>query len=108
MNVYLSGPMRGHADFNRPAFAEAAARLRAAGYTVFSPGEQPDADIRHNLAVDMAWICAHAHAIALLPGWPESKGATAEAYLGWALGLLVGPLESFLSPVHPFASINPE
>jgi hypothetical protein len=98
MNLYLSGPMRGRPDLNRPAFAYAAAELRASGFVVFNPGEQPDNEIRANLAVDMAWICAHADAVALLSGWQESKGAMAEASLGFALGILVAPFETFLKP----------
>jgi hypothetical protein len=75
MKVYLAGPMRGYPEFNFPAFNLAAAKLRAAGYVV--------------LGEDMAWICAHAEAIALLPGWENSKGATAERATAIALGLKV-------------------
>ena len=31
-HLYLSGPMTGHEDFNRPAFHEAARLLRQAGF----------------------------------------------------------------------------
>ena len=37
--VYLSGPMTGLPDFNRPAFHAAAAALRAQGYVVINPAE---------------------------------------------------------------------
>jgi hypothetical protein len=105
MKVYLAGPMRGIPNFNFPAFHQAASMLRAAHYTVFSPAEYdewqglPNAEtsewydggrnIREALAADTAWICAHADAIALLPGWEKSKGACAEKALAEALGLEV-------------------
>jgi len=120
VNVYVAGPMRGREDFNFPAFNEAAASLRARGHTVFNPAER-DVDVlgvrafkvkdgderkvkgfslREALHDDTAWITLHADAIALLDGWADSKGATAEACLGWALGIQVAPLASFLAPVH--------
>ena len=38
-------------------------------------------------ALDTAWICLHADAIALLPNWPKSKGAVAEKALADAIGI---------------------
>lgn len=37
--VYILGPMTGYKDDNRPAFREAAAKLRSMGYEVTSPDE---------------------------------------------------------------------
>lgn len=112
MNVYLAGPMRGIPEFNFPAFHAAAAKLRAEGHTVFNPAERDESDFGHVPAprgdetafaqavgltadqlrrrvflADTTWICEHADAIALLPGWEFSKGAVAERALGVALGL---------------------
>lgn len=88
MRVYLAGPMRGHPNLNFPAFFEAAELLRIKGHVVFNPAENcaPDDDIRTCLAIDTAWICNSAEAIALLPGWENSKGAKAELALSEALG----------------------
>lgn len=111
-HVYLAGPMRGIPEFNFPAFHAAAAKLRAKGYVVFSPAErdierhggvdiskgntdgdeklaaaQHGFDLRVALGEDLAWICEHADAIALLPGWQKSKGANAECAVANALGL---------------------
>lgn len=109
--LYLAGPMRGYAAFNFPAFDEAAAVLRRAGYEVFSPADHDrethgadfadgntDGDeskaaethgfsLRDALKADTAWICDNADGIALLPYWHESKGAQAERALGHALGV---------------------
>lgn len=120
MKVYLAGPMRGLPDFNFPAFKQMADALRRHGHEVFSPAERDLSEvgdifsgttgdleeiaargfsIREALAADMVWIARHGEAIALLPGWEESKGARAEAALGHALGLRVAPVEEFLSPI---------
>lgn len=109
MRVYLAGPMSGIPHFNYPAFHAAAAELRAAGHEVFNPAEHdietygkdisnPDGsaeqaaaehgfDRRAALKVDLSWICEHAEAIALLPGWEKSSGARAEWALASAIGL---------------------
>ena len=113
MKIYLAGPMRGIPEFNFPAFYRAAAQLERLGHTVFNPAakdcEQYGADIsrgnatgseqqaaaqhgfnlREALGADLAWICLHADGIALLPGWRNSKGATAEHATAVALGLEV-------------------
>lgn len=113
MKIYLAGPMRGIPEFNFPAFKIAASKLRAEGYEVFSPAENdekqlggdfsknyPTGDenaatketgfnLRLALGQDLAWICAHADGIVLLPGWQNSKGATAEHATAVALGLSV-------------------
>lgn len=111
MKVYLAGPMRGIPKFNFPAFHKAAKKLRKQGYTVFNPAEKdterhgtdigkdnPTGDeakavkdhgfnLRVALGDDLEWICKHADAVALLPGWRKSKGAKAEKATANALGL---------------------
>ena len=109
MKVYLAGPMRGIPEFNFPAFFAAAAKLRAEGHSVFNPAERDAAshgdkvwkgnmtgdlkeankqgfNLREALRDDTHYICMEADAIALLPGWEKSSGATAERALGVALG----------------------
>lgn len=111
--VYIGGPMRGIPEFNFPAFHAAADALKAIGCTVFNPaakdnerhgvdiskgnmtGDESIASAQHGfnlreaLGLDLTWICAEADAIALLPGWRNSKGATAEHATAVALGLKV-------------------
>jgi len=110
MRVYVAGPMRGIPEFNFPAFSAATAVLRGQGHEVFNPAERDNErhgkdislgnlsgceetaardhgfSLRDALADDTAWICRHANAIALLPGWENSKGARAELALSEALG----------------------
>jgi hypothetical protein len=87
--------------------------LRGLGHEVFSPAEndikvagkdvsKSNADgsaeqatkehgfsLRKALGDDLAWICAEAEGLALLPGWESSKGALAELATAEALGLKV-------------------
>lgn len=113
MKIYVAGPMRGIPEFNFPAFMRAAANLRADGHTVFNPAERDNDrhgvdiskgneagceetaakvhgfNLREALGEDLAYICAEADAIAMLPGWENSKGAKAEKATAEALGLQV-------------------
>lgn len=111
MKIYLAGPMRGIPQFNFPAFMEAAKFLREQGNEVFNPAERDEQtygketsnsatgnlddvkacgfNLREALGADLAWICAEADAIALLPNWDNSKGVRAELATANALGLQV-------------------
>ena len=113
MKLYLAGAMRGIQEFNFPAFHAAAAKLRAQGHFVFNPAEKDierhgtdiskgnvagdetiatkdhGFNLREALLDDLTFICAEADGIALLPGWKNSKGATAEHATAVALGLQV-------------------
>lgn len=108
MRIYLSGPMTGYEHYNFPAFDQAADHLRELGHEVFNPADNDRGngfdftgtqgheaaelgfDLRAALKQDLAWICDHAEAIALLDGWSASKGAMAEVTLAAALGLTAG------------------
>ncbi|WP_290906303.1 dATP/dGTP pyrophosphohydrolase domain-containing protein [Aquabacterium sp.] len=87
--VYLSGPMTGIADNNFPAFHEWAARLRADGYAVVSPAEIPEAGSWELcLRADLRELSS-CDAIAMMPGWENSKGAHLELHVAHRLGLEV-------------------
>ena len=110
--------MRGIREFNFPAFMAAATLLREQGHTVFNPAERDinvhghgvafgnltgdievavkehGFNLRDALGDDLAWICSTADALAMLPGWEQSKGATAERATGLALGLEIIELAS--------------
>ncbi len=116
-NVYLAGPMRGIPQFNFPAFDRAQGELERAGYHVFSPAQcdridqgfdpvgmtgnedlsKSGFDLRYALKSDTAWICTHADAVVLLPGWQRSTGAQAELALAKALVIPGFELEDFLA-----------
>ena len=113
MKIYVAGPMRGIPEFNFPAFNRATNFLRRKGHEVFNPAEKDNErhgkdiskgnadgceetaakehgfDLRVALAEDLNFICRDADAIAMLPGWENSKGAQAELATAKALGLEV-------------------
>jgi hypothetical protein len=112
MRIYLAGPMRGHYQFNFPAFHSYAKLLRSLGHEVCNPAEmdqevhgkdfgkdnwtgdeqqasQQGFSLREALFRDLAYITRDAEAIAMMPGWSTSKGARAEKATADALGLKV-------------------
>ena len=104
MRIYISGPMTGLPDNNFPAFHRAAAALRARGHEVVNPAE-----IDPGVSVDVVgkkafWsACMRADiralcdcdALALLPGWMDSKGAHLELHLAHRLGMRIGTVAEF-------------
>ena len=122
MKIYVAGPMRGIPEFNYPAFHAATAELRAAGHEVFNPAERDIAvhgidisqgnetgcneqaarehgfDLRTALHDDLVFITKHADAIALLPGWENSKGTQAELATAHAIGLIVFEIADGIIP----------
>ncbi len=104
---YISGPMRGYAEFNFPAFDAAAKVLREQGYAVLSPAEMdrehgfdgngltgtteeldavdfcPATAIRRDLDVILAAECV---GVIVLPNWEGSRGANVEVSLAQLLG----------------------
>lgn len=102
MKLYLAGPMRGLPEYNYPAFHVAAKQLRDQGFKVYNPAELTfdwDEDgSRQAMCAELSWICIHADAIVLLPGWEKSLGATAEIATARALGLEVHQLGEIVDP----------
>jgi hypothetical protein len=117
--IYISGPMTGHDDHNFPAFHAAAVRLRQAGWEVANPAENFDGrtDLPREayLRADMVML-AQCDAIAMLPGWEDSRGATLEYTVARELGCAVldavtlRPLENLPTPtvgLHRLRLVEP-
>lgn len=96
--IYLATKMRGVPGYNAPLFADYAAQIRAAGFTVLSPPEldaelteieEPPTkrDIRRLLANSLGHLLDEADALCLLPGWRDSRGVAAEIALARAIDL---------------------
>ena len=86
---FISGPMTGIEDFNRPAFMAAEEALKLAGFSVFNPawmnfdgGFDNDAI----MAIDLVAL-SHCNYIYQLDGWAYSKGASAEWNAALAMGI---------------------
>lgn len=106
-SAYIAGPMRGYPQFNFPAFDQAASLGRSLGWTIISPAEMDREHGINEKGVDGKQVFTHADirefirrdtnilvnvlkgeegdAIALLPEWWKSTGATGELALArWA------------------------
>ena len=87
--IYIAGPMSGLPDFNYPALNAKAAELRALGFHVENPAENPAPHCGSwlgymRLAVRQLSTC---DAVYLLPGWSKSRGACIEHQLAVGMGL---------------------
>jgi hypothetical protein len=82
--------MTGLPDYNRPAFDEAAAQIRAEGRTVFNPAEVGERDVIRTRSwymrkdIDALLKCDSVH---VLQGWEKSKGARLEIEIARQLEL---------------------
>ncbi len=98
-DLYLSGPMTGVADLNRPAFAKMAKALRKKGYSTISPPEldknEPQRSWEGCLRRDIKHLMA-CKAIATLPRWTKSRGALLEVYIGKALKMPIHPATKYV------------
>ena len=90
--IYIAGPCTGHADFNYPAFNAEAARLRALGYRVENPAENPAQDTWQAYMRQALAQMLKCDAVALLPGWMGSRGALIENGLAVSLGIPARPV----------------
>ena len=106
--IYIAGPMRGHDDYNYPAFDRQQKVLEQQGWKVINPAEMDRNDekpingpmqfdpennyedhefMRNALKRDMVAICDDCTAIYMMSNWEISKGAKTELALAKALGL---------------------
>jgi len=116
--TYVAGPMRGIPEYNAPAFAEATARLRKAGFEVFSPAEEDEvlgivapptgrtrkALRRFPIGNDLKFI-AEGDAVFLLEGWERSEGAMLEAYVAKYLGIPLYTYPDGKEVAHVYARV---
>lgn len=80
--VYISGPISGYADLNRPAFEEAKSFLEKIGYDAVSPLDSVKDDSPQKsyveYMVDGLRLLDGCDAIFMLSGWRFSPGARME------------------------------
>lgn len=84
--VYISGPMTGYDNENKPAFFEAEEKLKEK-YTVVNPARnQEGLEYAEYIKIDVKNILK-CDALYLLPGWQYSTGARLEHELAVVLKL---------------------
>lgn len=99
MKIYLAGPMTGLPDLNFPAFHDMADRLRDLGQIVVNPAEintDPNMCWRECMRADIAQLVT-CDAVATLPGWTQSRGATLEVYIASQIGMAVHDAERLVA-----------
>lgn len=99
MRVYISGPITGYENGNRPAFYEAKESLVNMGYEVVVPFDNNTNDEESEVIGDNTsnkyWdilikdirSLLKVQGIVFIPEWETSKGARVEAYIGLINGL---------------------
>lgn len=87
-SLFVSGPVTGHLDLNRPAFEEARVRLLDRGYRVVVPADvvPPDARWEDAMRATIGRML-RCDGVAYLPGWRDSKGASIEVHLARTVGM---------------------
>ena len=98
--VFISGPMSGIKDFNKPAFDKAEQWLTQAGYSVFNPARMHfDDSWTHEeiMRIDLAAL-AQCDYILMLDKWYYSKGAMQEYHYANAIGVERFPTQCVESP----------
>lgn len=86
MIVYLSGPMTGLPQFNHDAFKLEQQKEEIGGNIVLSPHHLP-LGLAYSAYMDIAMAQIRAcDQVRMLPGWSNSKGATAEYAYALSIG----------------------
>jgi hypothetical protein len=89
--------MSGLPAYNYPAFDRAARALRAAGYEVENPAENPACDDWTGyMRLSLVQI-SRVSGLAVLDGWQLSRGATLEVHVAHSLLLPVLPVARWLA-----------
>jgi hypothetical protein len=89
--------MTGYPELNYPAFHEAEEQLQELGHETFNPApNKPENPTWVNFMRMSLVQISQVDAIALLPGWEESKGACLEVNIARELGFDIRPLDKWL------------
>lgn len=94
IKIYISGPITGYENGNKPAFENAKTVLSRWGYDVVSPFDHDDQEVTETYD-DTYWrvlskdivLMSKVEGIVYLPGWEKSKGARVEAFVALSRGL---------------------
>lgn len=78
MKVFISGPMTGYPEHNRPAFFKVAEKILSNGDIPLNPAIFPDGLTYNEYMTLCEGMLKIADKVVMLPGWKGSKGALTE------------------------------
>lgn len=96
--IFISGPISGHEDLNKPAFMQADEDLQDAGYMTINPFNIPKPQAMESMSAKDVWktcmrLCirelTRCDMIYMLAGWQNSEGSVWEFRIANMLGLKV-------------------
>ena len=93
MKIFISGPITGKPDYNKPAFFEAEHTLEQMGHAVWNPVKLHPRNPDDFTALDYLSVCYgmidRSDMVVLLDGWQQSEGAMLEASYAESKGITV-------------------
>lgn len=100
LRFYIAGPMTGLPEFNFPAFNDAEADLQAMGFETRNPARhgagEPGQEWADYMRRDIPDLL-ECDAVALLPGWENSRGARLEVHIAKCLDIPVHDIHYLLN-----------
>ena len=97
IKIYISGPISGKPDYNRPAFDEAKRQLADAGYDPVSPLDcsDPEWSWEECMKADIRTLL-ECEGVAYLQGWTYSRGSVIEIMLAMDLEIPIKTCSEWL------------
>ena len=92
INIFISGPMSGIKDHNRPLFNMVDGVLTEHGHSVLNQATLPDGLSQGQYMQICLPMLAVAHELVMLPGWEQSEGAYIEFCLAKKSGKTIREL----------------
>jgi hypothetical protein len=104
MKLYLSGPMTGIPEKNKPEFDSCAKALREMGHEVVIPKPvkdcEPGTDIWDTVLRKDLIDMLGCEAVITLDSWENSRGARLEVSIAIQVGMRVANFSTFMRRVH--------
>lgn len=96
MRLYLSAPMSGLKDFNRPAMLAEEVNLIRAGFGVINPARLPEGKTWEWYMCKAVNAVPRCDGLAQMPGWSTSFGGLIEFAIARKFGLIIKTSSAFI------------
>jgi hypothetical protein len=104
MRLYLSAPMSGLKDFNRPAMLAAEAQLKRAGFSVVNPARLPAGKTWEWYMCRAIKAVMRCDAVAQMDGWRDSEGCLIELQVAYKRNMMVNDVDAYITDAGWFQS----